>query len=994
MNSEISAVFQNTLSQNKLDREKSEQFLSQIKMDVNTLTTFFSYILNKSENLQLRASACVFLKNYISDYFYDSSYNAILNKNKIMDETSKSYIKENILELMLNAENDLLPNIIEMVKIIVQGANGYLVIWPKLMDSIGEILNKHDFTKSKHVYNLITKIIKRYHIESKSDSLFREIIYTMDKICKPMTEDAINIIKFFNSYNNNNNGLNNNNDALLKQCLQIMNKIMSIFYSLNYQDFPEFFEDNLNSWIAILNDTLLLPNKSSDIININISLRELILKVKAKTLKNINLYYSNYYEDIEKFVQELSCSVWTLMCKSQMINDNYSKLMKESLDFFKTGFQMGKMSGLKLEEIKQIFEYIILPNLSMSQKEYDDFQENPIEFLKVEFEEYDMSSNKYFSINLLQIIINNFPEVNKEIIAPKIIQLLQDYNSNQKNNWNKKLLAINLLFASCIKTFAQRFGVTELNPQSIYNDIMSLITEIFINEFKDYNSPIIVQVYSLKFLSTFRLQINDQNKLGQIILMLIDILNKCDEITQNACLLCLDLIINMKNLETRKSSTAEIINNNDIFNNLISSLLNFICKNTNIFAMRCFFRALKLTDDIKLQNLADSINNSMDNILKLIIKNPQSDEFNFYFFETCALIMKKFEIKNGNNNSSDLTLIKNFEMTLQNDLNEILQNNVTDLLGYSFQLFAFYLFLTNDNNNFYQNILNNILTNEKMWDINMKYLYPPSIDYIKVILITNKQFCENQQIIALLFKICQTLIENKAFNYAFQLIEYLINFVSTDLYGQNLTQFLKIINDIAIQNMTTNPRVFSEINQEMILIMAKLSLKINLNLAMEMVKILSPNNPIDYLIKMIDEIPNFKTTKNKKMLIYFYSQILVSFYNNISDQDLVNMTYKLLNVVKNFYGINFKRYYGFNKNEDMSYAANNYNKLSCANIEYQIGTYKDAEECDENKVFFQAENIVKQNKKIDYVTQALKLMKGKELDRMKSFIQQNEYVIQ
>ena len=152
----------------------------------------------------------------------------------------------------------------------------------------------------------------------------------------------------------------------------------------------------------------------------------------------------------------------------------------------------------------------------------------------------------------------------------------------------------------------------------------------------------------------------------------------------------------------------------------------------------------------------------------------------------------------------------------------------------------------------------------------------------------------------------------------------------------------------------------------MILIMAKLSLKINLNLAMEMVKILSPNNPIDYLIKMIDEIPNFKTTKNKKMLIYFYSQILVSFYNNISDQDLVNMTYKLLNVVKNFYGINFKRYYGFNKNEDMSYAANNYNKLSCANIEYQIGMYKD---------FFQAENIVKQNKKIDYVTQALKFMK-------------------
>ena len=988
MTSEISAVFQKTLSQDKSDREKSEQFLSQIKMDVNTLTTFFSYILNKSENIALRVSACIFLKNYILDYFYDSSYNAILNKNKIMDESTKNYFKENILELMLNAESDLLPHIIEMVKIIVQGANGYLIIWPKLMDFIGDILNKHDSSKSRHIYNLITKIIKRYHIESKSDSLFREIIYTMDKICKPMTDDSINIIKYFNSYNNN------NNDEVMLQCLQMMNKIMSIFYSLNYQDFPEFFEDHLNEWITILNDTLLLPNKTGEINNnINPSLHGLILKVKAKTLKNINLYYSNYYEDIEKYAQDLCGTVWTLMCKSKTISDNYSKLMKELLDFFKSGFQMGKINNLKIEQLNQIFEYIILPNLSISSQEREDFQENPVEFLKIEFEEYDMNSNKYFSINLLQIINNNFPDVNKMIISPKIIQLLNEYNSDKSKNWNKKLLAINLLFASCIKTFAQRFGVTELNPQSSFNDIDNLINEIFIKEFQDYKSPIIIQVYSLKFLSTFRLQITDKNKLGQIILMLIDILNKCGEITQNACLLCLDLIINMKDLQTRKSSTIEIINNDNIFNNLISSLLSFISKNTNIFAMRCFFRALKLTQDQKLQSLAESINTSMDAILKLIIKNPQNDEFNFYFFETCALIMKKFEIKNINN-TSDLSLIKNFQNTLQNDLNLILQNNITDILGYSFQLFAFYLYLTNDNNEFYQNILNNILTNDKMWDINMKYLYPPSIDYIKVILLTNKQFCENQQVIQLLFKICQTLIENKSFNFAFQLIEYLINFVSTDLYGENLTTFLKIINGIAIQNMTTNPRVYSEINQEMILILAKLSLKINLNLAMEIVKILSPDNPIEYLIKMIDEIPNFKTTKNKKMLIYFYSQILVSFNNAISDQDLVKMTSKLLNVVKNFYGINFKKYYGFNKNEDMSYAANNYNKLSCANIDHQIDTYKNAEECDENKIFFQAENIVKQNKKIDYVMEALKLMKGKELDRMKSFVQQNEYIIQ
>ena len=55
-------------------------------MDINTLNTFFLYLANNSEPLALRISACVFLKNYILDYFYDTSNNAIINKHKIMSE--------------------------------------------------------------------------------------------------------------------------------------------------------------------------------------------------------------------------------------------------------------------------------------------------------------------------------------------------------------------------------------------------------------------------------------------------------------------------------------------------------------------------------------------------------------------------------------------------------------------------------------------------------------------------------------------------------------------------------------------------------------------------------------------------------------------------------------------------------------------------------------------------------------------------------------------
>ena len=920
------------------------------------------------------------MKNYISDYFYNTSNNAVLNPQKIMTEETKNYFKNNVLQLMLSVESILLPNIIEMIKTVVQNANGYLIIWPKLMELIGDILIKHDPNKNVHLYDLISKLIKRYHIETRSAPLFKEIINTMKYICQPMTDDAQKII----AYLKNNNNIDENT---MITSLKILNKIMSIFYSLNYQDFPEFFEDHLKEWIEILNDILVFPNNNSDMSKFQGKIIDLILKVKAKSLKNVNLYYTNYYEDVENYVQPFYNSAWTLMCQCK-INDTFSKLMKELLNFFKAAFQMNRLNNLNQQQLMQIFDNIIYPNMKMTQKEIEEFEDNPIEFLKIDFEEYDMSSNKYFSINLMQIILERYPNVNKEIIFPKIQNLLSDYNSNKQKNWNSKLIAINLLFASCIKTFAQRLGVTELNPNSLFNNIDDLINEIFIKDFQNFNAPVIIQVYSLKFLSTFRQQINGKEKLTQVILMLIEILNKCENITQNACLLCLDLIINMKDIHSRQSPTADIINEDNIFNKLISTLITFIGKNINLFAMRCFFRTLKLTQDQKLQKLADSINSSMDTILKIIITQPQNDEFNYYFFETCALIMKKFTT-----NTQDITLIKKFEGTLRNDLSEILQKNITDLLAYTFQLFAFYLYKSNDNNSdFYINLLKTILTNDAMWDISMKYLYPPSIDFIKVILMTNKQYCDNKSIIDMIFKICKKLLENKSFEYVFKLVEYLINFVNSNLYGANLTELLKVTNSIAIQNQTTNPKVFNDINQEMIMFLAKSSIKININLSMEIIKTIT-SDPIKYLIDMIDEISNLKAISDKKLVVYWYVQIISNFYNSIDQNSLIIITFKLLNVLKNFYGISIRKYYDNNKNEDLSYAANNYNKLTCAGIEHQITAYKTAQECDENKIFFQAQLNIAQNKNFDFIKAALTNLKGKELDRMKSYIKQNEYPV-
>ena len=44
-----------------------------------------------------------------------------------------------------------------MINIIVQNANGYLVIWPNLMNFIGDVLNKHDFSAIADIVNSLAK---------------------------------------------------------------------------------------------------------------------------------------------------------------------------------------------------------------------------------------------------------------------------------------------------------------------------------------------------------------------------------------------------------------------------------------------------------------------------------------------------------------------------------------------------------------------------------------------------------------------------------------------------------------------------------------------------------------------------------------------------------------------------------------------------------------------------------------------------------------------
>lgn len=234
-------------------------------------------------------------------------------------------------------------------------------------------------------------------------------------------------------------------------------------------------------------------------------------------------------------------------------------------------------------------------------------------------------------------------------------------------------------------------------------EISNLIEFVFLQEFRNVNNGnIIAKIYTLKFLTTFRLQI-PKEWLKSVVDMLVGMLNTNNNVMQSATLLTLEKLLFMRDLNGNFSDVKEAINNQETFNNLMGSLVLIVGKEPNIFAIRCFFRTIYLCSETFYKIIMESLISSINEILKLIILNSSQDQYNYFLFETIAILIKRLSI-------SDFELYSHFIKSINSNLIIILQNSITDLTGYVFQIFAQQLSLVKDGDSteFYE-VINNFV---------------------------------------------------------------------------------------------------------------------------------------------------------------------------------------------------------------------------------------------------------------------------------------------
>ncbi|GCB83711.1 hypothetical protein scyTo_0024495, partial [Scyliorhinus torazame] len=92
-----------------------------------------------------------------------------------------------------------------------------------------------------------------YRHEFKSNELWTEIKLVLDTFAEPLTALFKTTIDLCHTHAKD--------VSVLKVLFSSLVLIAKLFYSLNFQDLPEFFEDNMETWMTNFHSLLTLDNK-------------------------------------------------------------------------------------------------------------------------------------------------------------------------------------------------------------------------------------------------------------------------------------------------------------------------------------------------------------------------------------------------------------------------------------------------------------------------------------------------------------------------------------------------------------------------------------------------------------------------------------------------------------------------------------------------------------------------------------------------------------
>jgi exportin-2 (importin alpha re-exporter) len=299
----------------------------------------------------LRQAAAVHFKNVVKkgwDTNSDEGTDGI-----VISPEDRNTIKTHLVELMCTVPPQIRAQMSEAISLIAKV--DYPLQWDNLLPQLVTQFNSADPAVVNGVLMTANSIFKSFRYVGRSDDLYTVILYTLERIQAPLLKLLIGIGNLVD--------LNVNNPAVLVQHLEALRTINGIFYSLNYQDLPEFFEDHMSEWMKEFakylqynNPALVDDNEENEPGPID--------KLQVTIIENLALYAGKDEEPFLPFLSDFTTLVWHLLM-NVTAKPKHDSLATTSIKFLSS--LVAKFMHKALFESSQtlgdLVARIVIPNL-------------------------------------------------------------------------------------------------------------------------------------------------------------------------------------------------------------------------------------------------------------------------------------------------------------------------------------------------------------------------------------------------------------------------------------------------------------------------------------------------------------------------------------------------------------------------------------------------------------------------------------------------------
>nr|GFB77925.1 exportin-2 [Tanacetum cinerariifolium] len=357
----------------------------------------------------------------------------------------------------------------------------------ELKTRLENAMNVNDFVSVNGVLATVNSLFKKFRYQYKSDLLLLDLKYCLDNFAPTLLSTVKKV-----------SGVGGDVVAA-KQLVEAQRLCCRIFYSLNFLDFPEFFEDYADEWMDHFKNYLMYPVVE----DIGADGLALVDGLHAAVCDNISHYMEKEEELFQMYLRWFADAVCSLLV------DATGSLSRERLTFTAIKFLTTVSTSVHHawfdddQILQQITQRIVIPNMMLREEDEELFEINYIEFIRRDMEGSDLDTRRRIACELLKGITGNYKDKISAKVSEQIRNCLALFIQNPAANWKHKDCAIYLVVSLATKQAGGAFVSTDLV------DVDSFFSTFNVPELQgqDVNAFPMLKVGALKFFTTFRVLI-------------------------------------------------------------------------------------------------------------------------------------------------------------------------------------------------------------------------------------------------------------------------------------------------------------------------------------------------------------------------------------------------------------------------------------------------------------------------------------------------------